>query len=41
LDRESVRTRCNYKCLPVLMADPLGFTIGGFRVRILVVAPSD
>jgi hypothetical protein len=31
LDGDSVGTRCNYKCLPVSMADLLGFATGGFR----------
>ena len=43
LDRDSVKTRCNYECLPVSMADPSGFATGRFRfnkaykIRILVV----
>jgi hypothetical protein len=47
LDRYSMRTRCNYKCLLVSMADPSGSAIGGFRfnkaykIRILVVASRD
>jgi hypothetical protein len=30
-DEDSMRTRCSYECLPVSMADPSGFTTGGFR----------
>jgi hypothetical protein len=26
-----MRTRCNYECLPVSVADPSGFATGGFR----------
>ena len=46
LDRESVRTRSSYECLPVSMAESTEFTTGGFRfnkaykIRILVV-PGD
>jgi hypothetical protein len=42
-----MRTRCNYECIAISMADPLGFVTGGFifnkvyKIRILVVAPSD
>ena len=42
-----MRTRCNYECLPVSMADPSGFDIRGFRfkkahkIRSLVAAPSN
>jgi hypothetical protein len=44
---ESMRTRCSYECLSVSMADPSGFTTGGFRfnkaykIRILVAPPGD
>ena len=47
LDRDSVRTRCNYECLSVSVATPRVFTTGGFRfnksykIRILVAASSD
>jgi hypothetical protein len=46
LDRYSVRTRCNYQCLPISMADLSGFITGGFRfnkvykIRISVVCPA-
>ena len=33
LDRDSMRTRCNYECLPGSMVDPSGFTTGGFRFK--------
>jgi hypothetical protein len=33
LDGDSMRTRCNYECLPVSMVDPSGFTTGGFRFK--------
>ena len=47
MDWDSVRTRYNYYCLPVAMADPSGFVTSGFRfnkaykIKILVVAPSE
>jgi hypothetical protein len=47
LDKDSMKTRCSYKCLQVSMVDPSGFTTGGFRfnkaynIRILVAPPSD
>jgi hypothetical protein len=42
-----MRAKCSYECFPVSMADPSGFTTGGFRfnkvykIRILVAAPRD
>jgi hypothetical protein len=46
-DRDSVRTRCNYECLPVSVVDPSGFATGGFwfnkaylLIRIWVLYPA-
>ena len=47
MDRDNMRTRCSYECLPVSMVDPLGFATGGFRfnkaykIRTLVDVPTD
>ena len=46
LERDTVRTKCSYKCLPASMADLSRFTTRGFqfkkayKIRILVAAPS-